>query len=73
MLICRTAFATADGITQVGTLVRDDDPRVETHSAAFESLESRVEQATARPGEVRAVEMPAKKVAAVKKTASKKG
>ena len=61
MMICRTSFTTSAGTTQEGTLVADDDPRVEMNPAAFESLESRVEQATARPGETRNVKAPAKK------------
>ncbi len=67
MKICITSFVSGKITCQEGTLARDNDPRVTAMPDAFVDVESRVEQATARPGETRNVKVPAKKTAATKK------
>lgn len=68
MLRATTTFHVAQRTVQVGDIVRRDDPIVAGREHLFEDLsrydDAPIEQATASPGERRAVKRPAKKAAA---------
>ena len=58
ILRARTAFAVGHKIVAAGALVDSDDPLVKGREGLFAPV---VEQATAAPGERRAVKRPARK------------
>jgi hypothetical protein len=60
----RESFAVYDGagnprVLPAGAFIKGDDPLVRTHKALLQPISQHIEQATAGPGEIRPVTIPA--------------
>ena len=63
MKVAKYSFINGNTTVKRNTLVADDDPRIALCPPAWRDAEQVVEQATARPGEVRATKTAAKQAA----------